>query len=445
MRRLSFAVFGTLLLVLFAPGCITDPVTGETVVGIPMSDEAEVSQGAQYAPSFKAQYEGAYPDRELQSYLSGIVMGIARRSHRPDLPWNFTVLNSSEVNAFALPGGTVCITRGLLHRMNSEAEFAAVMGHEVGHVAHKHSARQMGQNLLVGLVVAGLAYGASQSESEVATLGAQLGAFGGQLLMLSYSRDHEREADQRGIEYALKGGYDPREMAGVFRIFKSLKKGRETPAWLSTHPLDDERIANVEKEVRARYPTVYGPDGASLVRSTARWDALSGRLRAAQEVYDVYDEAGREYAAAVKRGDRRALGDVLRELDGCRARLPGHALFVSGMGVVLNQLGRKREAESLFRQAASMQADLFEPHAYLAQLAFERGDDRTLFRHAERARELFPHHPLPPYLQARTWDNRGNLEKAVPLYEQVLQLAPEESEEHRFAANRLAEVRKPAR
>ncbi|MBZ0173064.1 MAG: M48 family metalloprotease, partial [Phycisphaerales bacterium] len=108
----------------FLPACVTDPVTGKTSIGIDRTDDEEVAMAAPHASSFKAQYEGAYPDAEIQAYCERIVLGMAKKSPRRALPWNFTILNSSDVNAFALPGGTVCITRGLLWQLGSEAEFA---------------------------------------------------------------------------------------------------------------------------------------------------------------------------------------------------------------------------------------------------------------------------------------------------------------------------------
>jgi predicted Zn-dependent protease len=261
---------------------------------------------------------------------------------------------------------------------------------------------------------------------------------GGQLLLLKYSRDHEREADQRGVEYALKAGYDPREMAGIFEIFKSLKEGGSTPEWLSTHPDDDSRIAAVAEEIASKYPQVARAPG--LVRDTPRFSALSARLREAQKVYDVYDEASAEFAEAVKAGDSSRFPSILARLSDCASRLPGHALFVSGTGVVLHQQGRVDEAKQYFARAAAMQPDLFEPQAFLARIAFAQGDAAAAFRHAESARVLFPHHPAGHYFAGRVLDARGQTGEAATAYRSVIELAPEESEEYAFAAQRLKEL-----
>lgn len=421
-----------------APGCITDPVTGKRVIGLPTSTEEEIAQGNSYAPSFKSQYEGAYPDADLQDYCGQIVLGMAKKSHRPDLPWNFTILNSSEVNAFALPGGTVCITRGLLWRLDDEAEFAGVMGHEIGHVTHRHSVQSAGrQAIFAGLItLAGVA--AQQSDSEWADLGVTLGAVGGQLLLLKYSRGQESESDEMGVEYSYEAGYDPREMADVFRTFEKLKAGQDSaPVWLSTHPLDQDRIDAIDRMVEKDIPDV---GSRSLVKTTPAWNQKLARLRAAQKVYDDYDAANRRYAEAAKAGDAAGMRAVLPAIRSCQQRLPGHALFVSAEGVILHRLGDTATAKRKFEAAIAVQDDLFEPHAHLAAIAYERGDAATTLREGERARELFPHHPMPYYFVGRTLDRQGKTAEAAKYYQAVVELAPEDSDEYRFSAGRLKEL-----
>jgi len=432
-----------LLLVIAAllPGCITDPVTGKSVLGMPTSDAAEIQMGNEYAPSFKSQYEGAYPDAELNAYLGGIVLGMAKTSHRPDLPWTFTVLNSSEVNAFALPGGTVCITRGLLYQLDSEAEFASVMGHEVGHVCHRHSVQQQGQSALVGLIVAGVGLGVGYVAPEYAEAGVALGAMGGQLVMLGYSRGDEMEADQRGVEYSYRAGYDPRELAGVFELFKEMKGGEAPPELLSTHPLDDKRIEAVAEEIELEYPEILRTDGAGLVKTTAKWERLMTRLRAAQKVYDQYDAAAAEFGEALKSGNAAGLRSVLAKVEKCQRELPDHGLLVSAVGVVNDKMGNARVAKRKFEQAASMQSDLFEPRLYLARMALTSGDASAAHRWASQAVTLYPHHYGALFIDGRALDSLGQANEAVERYGAVVQLSPEQSSEHQFCVSRIAELR----
>ena len=421
-------------------GCITDPVTGKSVLGMPTTDAEEIQMGNQFAPSFKSQYENSYPDPELNSYLSEIVLGMAHSSHRPDLPWTFTVLNSSEANAFALPGGTVCMTRGLLHQLESEAEFAAVMGHEIGHVTHRHSIQRQGQSALIGVLAAGVGMGIGYAAPDYAEVGAAIGAIGGQLVLLSYSRGDESEADQRGVEYSYQAGYDPREMTHVFELFKEMKGDQEQIKWLSTHPLDDDRIEAVAEEVRTEYPQIVRSNGAGLKKSTPQWNRLITRLRADQKIYDQYDAASKEFGEAMKSGNTAALSGVLAKVESCQRALPRHALLMSAVGVVNDQMGNKSAAKRYFERAASMQSDLFEPRLYLAGIALDAGDAVGAHRWAAQAVTLYPHHYVAQFINGRALDAMGKSSEALTCYNAVVQLAPEESSERKYSAARIAEI-----
>jgi len=162
----------------------------------------------------------------------------------PQLTYHFAVLDSPIVNAFALPGGYIYMTRGILAMMNSEAELAVVIGHELGHVNARHSVRQMSKLILVQL---GLTLGSALSDTFAKISG--VASLGMQLLFLKFSRDDEREADTLGVEYARAGGYNPGEMIGFFACLKKLGdlSGKSSlPGFLSTHPLTSERIQNVK-------------------------------------------------------------------------------------------------------------------------------------------------------------------------------------------------------
>ncbi|MEE8142004.1 MAG: M48 family metalloprotease, partial [Planctomycetota bacterium] len=202
------ALLNALLLV----GCCTDPVNGEKFF-CTMTESQEAQIGAEYAPNFIAENGGLYPDQELQDHLRKIVIeNMAKKSHRPQLPWEFSLLNTSQINAFALPGGKVFVTRGLISKLESEAQFAHLMGHEIGHVSHRHAARGQGRNALYVLLV-GAAVAADQQLSDPddpPIISTTVGALGF-LTLLKFSRDQELQADQRGVDYAILAGYDPRE------------------------------------------------------------------------------------------------------------------------------------------------------------------------------------------------------------------------------------------
>ncbi len=218
--------------------CVRNPVTGGRQLAL-ISEDQEIAMGRESHPEVLAEF-GTVEDKALQDWFSRVGLGMARISHRPDLPWTFTVVDSPVVNAFAVPGGYIYLTRGILAYMNNEAEMAGVLGHEIGHVTARHSVTQISQQQLLGL---GLGLGSMFSTrfrqmSSLAEMG--LG-----ILMLKYSRDHERQSDQLGIQYMAQAGYDPAQMSKFFQVFEGLQadEGEPIPSWLSSHPSPPDRIA----------------------------------------------------------------------------------------------------------------------------------------------------------------------------------------------------------
>ncbi len=215
---------------LLLAACATNPVTGKSELAL-VSEAQEIQMGQQAAEEAKAAY-GVVDDAALQQYVSSIGLKIAKGTERPNLPWAFYVIDDASVNAFALPGGPVFITRGILGAMNSEAELASVLGHEIGHITARHSVQQISQQQLASL---GLGVGSILSPT-VARFGGVLSQ-GLQVLFLKYSRDDESQADALGFRYMVQDNYDPREMAAMFHTLdrETPAEGR-LPAWLSTHP-----------------------------------------------------------------------------------------------------------------------------------------------------------------------------------------------------------------
>lgn len=241
----QYLVIGGLLVVLLAAGCAVNPVTGERQLAL-ISQAQEIELGRQSAEQVR-QSMAMVDDPELQAYVERIGRRLAAESERPDLPWSFQVVDDPTPNAFALPGGSVFITRGLLSLMDTEAELASVLGHEIGHVTARHSVAQISWAQLTQL---GLGLG-TIFVPEVRPYEDLVGA-GLNLLMLKYDRDAERQADQLGFRYARQQGYDVSEMADVFAALQQagdLAGQSAIPGWLATHPAPAERIKAVEKRL----------------------------------------------------------------------------------------------------------------------------------------------------------------------------------------------------
>jgi predicted Zn-dependent protease len=228
--------------VLAVTSCTTDYVTGKKTFSL-VSETQEVTMGKEADPQIVAEY-GLYDDAELSQYVDRIGQALAAKSQRSDLAYTFRVLDSPVVNAFALPGGYVYVTRGILAHFNSEDQLAGVLGHEIGHVVARHSAEQMSRQQLAGL---GLGVGAVFSETFRKY--AEIAGFGLQLMLLKYSRAQESESDMLGVEYSTKLGYDANEMAAFFGTLKRLgeESGQSLPSFLSTHPDPGDRENRVHQ------------------------------------------------------------------------------------------------------------------------------------------------------------------------------------------------------
>ncbi|MBL4621088.1 MAG: M48 family metalloprotease [Immundisolibacteraceae bacterium] len=244
----------SLLLILpsLITGCAVNPVSGQREMVL-MSESQEIAAGRQSHPKIIAQY-GIYDDPELQAYVSRIGTELANQSHRSGLIYRFTVLDSTDINAFALPGGYIYITRGLLAYLNSEAELAAVLGHEIGHVTARHGVRQQ-----TAATAAGLGYTIASILIPELGNGATSDLYGllSNALLSGYGREHELEADRLGAEYLARTGSDPQAMIAVISVLKNQDEfgrqqaqaeGREHQGYhglFSSHPTHDTRLQQV--------------------------------------------------------------------------------------------------------------------------------------------------------------------------------------------------------
>lgn len=227
--------------------CAVNPVTGKKEVSL-MSEEKEIQMGKQYDPSIVASM-GLYDDPEIQAFIEEKGKEMAKISHRPNLPYEFKVVDSPVVNAFAVPGGFVYFTRGILAHFSNEAEFAGVLGHEIGHITAKHGVRQQTTQILsqIGLI-GGVILTKGQGAQELSQ------AIG--LLNLKYGRNHESESDKLGVEYSTEIGYDANKMANFFFTLNRMreKAGVNIPTFQSTHPdpLDRyQKVKDMSKQAQA--------------------------------------------------------------------------------------------------------------------------------------------------------------------------------------------------
>ena len=281
-----WALVPALLLLLSAStGCVStgvNPVSGNTrAYGYSWEEEVELGEKAD--KQIQNQY-GVYEDEELQQYVDEVAQEVLAKSHirRPETAqkfreteFYFRILDSPVINAFALPGGYVYVTRGLMAHLNNEAQLAMVLGHEIGHVEARHASQQAArQQFTQGLLIGGAVLGQATLGGNTGRQVLNLGGTAAQILSLSYSRDNERESDRLGVEYAVKAGYEAAEGAAFFESLERVREqsGQSVPAWQSTHPDPGARKRTIPKVARKWQEKVGQP--ATLINQDAYYDAL---------------------------------------------------------------------------------------------------------------------------------------------------------------------------
>lgn len=281
--RIAYVLIATLSLSGMIAACARNPVTGKQELQL-VSEQQEIQIGTQnYLASRQSQGGDWVLDPELGNYVSGIGNKLVKASDRPDLPYEFAVLNNSVPNAWALPGGKIAVNRGLLLELNNEAELAAVLGHEIVHAAARHGAKAMERGMLLQVGVLGLGVAVGDRDGGQLLVGA--GALGAQLISKKYSRNAELEADRYGMNMLARAGYDPRAAITLQETFVRLSKG-DKPNWLegmfASHPPSPERV-EANRATAAKLGTA-GTLGAES------YQARIAVLKKTREAYAKLDE-----------------------------------------------------------------------------------------------------------------------------------------------------------
>lgn len=337
-------------------GCAYDPVTGEAMFSL-VSEEQEISLDQQQSPhQFSADY-GVNDDTRLNRYVSQVGSALAKTSHRPQMPYNYRVLDANHVNAYTFPGGSMAVTRGILVELESEAELAALLGHEIGHVNARHSAERATKGMLAQAAV-GLAAGAVGNESAQAVV-AGVGMVSATALLAKYSRDNEREADRLGLDYAVSAGANPNGMIELMDMLNSLHDAQPGALQImfSSHPMSQERVANARDRVMTTY-----------ARQQSR---NSGR------------ERYMDYTASLRKD--RALIKTLASAD--RA--------VSA--------GDFNQAASELSQARKLKQEDYALWVISAKANMGLGQSQAALGDLNRAQSLKPSEPLPLYMQGANY------------------------------------------
>ena len=339
-----------LALTLTLGGCTVNPVTGERQLSL-IGESEELAMGAeQYVPTQQTQGGKFYVDPELTLYVQDVGQKLAAVSDRPDLPYEFVVLNSSVPNAWALPGGRIAINRGLLTKLDDEAQLASVLGHEIVHAAARHSVQRMQQSMLISAGVAGLGFALSDNEWAGLIMGGA--ALGAQLALAQYSQGDELESDHYGILYMKEAGYDPAAAVELQQIFLELAEGRQSgfvDGLFATHPPSAERVEENRQLVQKI--------GAGGYRGKDIFDRKMAELRSLQPAYDAHDKA-------MELASKDDMNSALAKINEAIEVLPREAMFYSLRGRIYQELKQAEKAAADFDKAVSLYPEMFKYRLY---------------------------------------------------------------------------------
>jgi len=415
---MSANVFKSLLslavLILLA-GCAANPVTGRQELAlVAVSTQEEVDLGQKTYPKILQKMGGSFQDPELDQYLRQVGMKLARVSHRPELPYQFKIVNDSTPNAFALPGGPIAISRGLLVGIDNEAQLASIVGHEIGHVTARHAVQGMQRGTMLGLGLSVLS--GATSNSTYGGLTQQTGQLAASLINNTYSREQESESDRLGIDYMVKAGFNPLGAVQVQAYFyNQIEKGAD-PNWLTglfrTHPFSKERMLANEQYVRSR----YAQELKTLPFNREEFQQATLRVRQLEPGYEMYEQGRKQEA----RGDLR--GAIATYLNAA-ALAPDQALIMTGLGMAYLKADDLQSARHHLERALQLGPGYYQSHMGLGYIYLEQGQTEHAVTQLQQSMELLPT-GQGAFLLAEGFAKQGKKQQAYELYQQVAKADP---------------------
>ncbi len=359
--------------------CGTNPVTHKKEFQF-VSEEKEIAIGKEnYSPARQSQGGDYIIDPDLTAYVQSVGNRLAKVSDRPELPYEFVVLNESIPNAWAMPGGKIAFNRGLLYELNSEAELAAVLGHEITHAAARHGAKSMERGIFMQGAL--IAVGVASQNSNYGNMLVGASQIGAQMTTMKYGRDAESEADYYGMNYMKKAGYDPTAAVTLQETFVRLSQGKQSnfiEGLFASHPPSQERVE---------------ANKASLTRLGAGGDwgkeiyaEKVAKLKATQPAYKAYDDG----VKALAKNDTTTATSLANKAIKIE---PREARFQELLGDIEMQKKKPREAIPYYAKAIQMQPDYFKPHIQTGIALFNIGKKAEAEPYLKRANELLPTAP----------------------------------------------------
>lgn len=403
--------------------CAVNPVTGERQLML-MSENQEIDLDKKQSPHQFSNDYGIYQDPSLNRYLQQTGLALSSKTHRPQMPYSFQVVNANYVNAYAFPGGSIAVTRGILVNLENEAELAALLGHELGHVNARHTASRMTKGTLLNLALAGT--NMALGDSSFGNLAGQIGQLGGAALLAHYSRDDERQADALGMEYMVSSHYTPNGMLGLMALLRSLSRHNPSAIEMmfSTHPMSDERYANTQQLANTRWKSAK-----NQANHRERYMDNTAKLRQIGDAIKAMEKAERHIAQSKF---VEAKQDIQRYQKVAPQDYAG--LVIHGKFHYTQE--NYKQAIPLFSAASDVYPKEAQAHHLLGltRLALKQPD--KALAQFERYEALLPGNPSTVFLQGISLEAMQQIEPAAQHYADYLQQV-NRGEQAQYAYQRL--------
>ncbi len=406
----------------FGAGCAVNPVTGNyQAMLVPASQDVALDR--QGSPSqFSADY-GVVRDQALNAYVNSVGQRVARITHRHDVPYNFRVVNAVYANAYAFPGGSIAVTRGLLAELHDESELAALLGHELAHVNYRHTGQAITRAQFTQLALAGIGQYVAAEHERYASAAAGLSSLGGTLFLASYSRDNEREADALGLDYLVRAGYAPQGMVDLMGLMRGLSQQEPSRVQVlfSTHPMSSERFASVSARARGTYGGV-----TNGVRNQTAFEQATAALRATKPALKLFSQAEAALANKQPAAAQKLLEQGLQALPGDYAGL---------LLMAKCQLDQNRPTEAVRFAEQAQVAYPGEPQAQtvLAQARFALKQYDQSLAHLQLYERALPANPLTAFYSGLCLERMGRVPQAANAYRVFLNRTGEASASQSWA------------
>ena len=425
----------SLIFLLIIIGCAVNPVTGEKEFSV-ITEAQELAIGKQNYPVTTQINNGIFQDELLQAYVDEVGKELSSFSHRPNLPYEFNVVNSSTINAYALPGGKISITRGLLSKLETEDQLAGILGHEIGHIAARHSASQMSRQVLTSAAMAGFGAFLSAGDVKNRKLYTMSSSMAAGLLLLKYSRIQETQSDYLGLEYMARAGYNPTGYLEAMEIIQSSKKTEPSKikALFRSHPLTSERVERIKIAISAAYSNLSSMPFKEQ-RLMERTDYITG-LKEAYTHYDIgdkfiarrdFERAEEEYRTAISLDSRQAV-------------------FHMSLAWTLLLQKKYKKARVSISTSIRLYPDLFSSRFLGGIISYRLRDYGQALIDLKEADTLILSVLDVKLYKARCYEMLGNISKAIENYKELIRIAPDgkEANEARIKLTKWGVIRQPS-